>query len=311
MKRFLLLASACTLIPWGQCCVARADDLLRVITYNVQFLPDPVSHLNERPQPEYRARQIAKAVSGYDIVALQETFNERHRACLLDEFNKQVAGKLHTLKSPTPAGFFTSGGCLVIAKRPLLQQHSMVFHYFSKPSDYGSRADGFAAKGVLHARVECAPEKTGQWIDVFVTHLEARADALRPQQYQELAKFIKQHASDQHPALVMGDLNTRGGAEFRQDPDSQHAQLMQALAAARAGRPWIDLWAQLYPEQLGGTTRQESADVGKRIDYLLLSNPTEPHASLKPLSAEVHLFPDEKVTALSDHNALSAVLEWQ
>ena len=37
-------------------------DQMRVITYNVQFLPEPASVRNERPNPEYRADQIAKQV---------------------------------------------------------------------------------------------------------------------------------------------------------------------------------------------------------------------------------------------------------
>lgn len=290
-------------------------DQIRVITYNVQFLPDPASFRNERPEPEYRADQIAKQVSRFDVVALQETFHDKHRARIVEGIGKVWKKKLHTVASPTPKEFFTSGGCLLVSKTPFAVQHTTVFANFSKPADYGLRADGYAAKGVLHARVlrnaERNAENGDDFVDVFVTHLEARADNLRPLQYAEIATFVKKHSSADHPVLLLGDLNTRGSAEFRTDRTSQYSQLMEQLASAHAGRDWIDVWPHLQADSLGGTNKQESADIGKRIDYILLSNPMQSHTQLVPISVAVKLFQDAKVTALSDHNAVAAVLEWR
>jgi endonuclease/exonuclease/phosphatase family metal-dependent hydrolase len=282
-----------------------------VITYNVQFLPEPVSHRNERPDPVYRATRIAQLVSSFDVIALQETFHDAHRRQLLAEIGQARSGKLHTVASPTPTGFYTSGGCLIACRLPLTAQHSMVFTNYSKPADYGLRADGFAAKGVLHARIGSPAPGADRLLDVFVTHLEARADRLRPRQYAELAEFVQLHGSADRPALLLGDLNTRGGEEFRKDPNSQYSQLMQQLATARSGHAWVDVWAELRGDSLGGTTKQESADIGKRIDYVLLSNPSRPHPQLIPRTVEVRLCQDPKVTALSDHNAVVAELEWR
>lgn len=290
---------------------SRSPERIRVITYNVQFLPDPVSHLNERPEPEYRATRIAEEVSRYDLIALQELFHVRHKTLLLNRLQSLWSSDLQMVSSPLPPGFWTTGGCVLVSKQPIITQHTTVFTHFSKPEDYGTRADGYAAKGVLHARVRRAGRQKDNFVDVFVTHLEARADDLRPLQYAEVAAFIKQHSDTDHPALLMGDLNTRGSQEFREDPHSQYSQLMQALANSRAGKQWTDLWAHLHSNALGGTTRQQASDIGKRIDYVLLSNPDPPHPQLAPISVDVHLFQDDKVTALSDHNAVSAVLEWQ
>lgn len=290
-----------------------APEILRVISYNVQFLPDPVSGRNERPHPEHRADRIAEGVSRFDLIALQETFHHQHRAQIVRGIDKLWSGEPQLVASPTPEDFFTSGGCLVVSKRPILTEHSTVFANYSKPADYGLRADGYAAKGVLHARVQRNSDNADDddFVDVFVTHLEARADEIRPLQYAEIARFVKQCSSANHPVLLLGDLNTRGAAEFRSDPRSQYSQLMQQLATARSGHDWIDVWPYLQRDTLGGTTEQESSDVGKRIDYILLSNPEPPHSQLVPISVAVELFQDDRVTALSDHNAVTAELEWQ
>ena len=55
---------------------------------------------------------------------------------------------------------------------------------------------------------------------------------------------------------------------------------------------------------------QESADVGKRIDYIFLSNPVGKAGRLEPVSIAVNLFRDPKVYALSDHNAVEAEFGW-
>ena len=301
-----LLPNACSLAN-----DSLAPETLRVITYNVQFLPEPVSNRNERPNPEYRADRISEQVSRFDLIALQETFHNAHRQKILRGINDHWPDQLQSVTSPTPEGFFTSGGCLFVSRLPIATQHTKVFENYSKPRDYGIRADGHAAKGILHARVQRGSKNERDFVDVFVTHLEARDDDLRPLQYTEIAAFVRQHSSIDHPALLLGDLNTRGATQFRNDPQSQYSQLMKQLVSARSGGEWIDVWAYLQGDSLGGTTRQESSNVGKRIDYILLSNPEPPHTQLVPNAVEVKLFQDEEVTALSDHNAVAAELDWR
>jgi hypothetical protein len=78
---------------------------IRVITYNVQFLPEPISSKNERPLPEYRATRIAKEVSRFDIVGLQETFHDKYRGQIVREVKQHWQGELQAVESPTPDGF--------------------------------------------------------------------------------------------------------------------------------------------------------------------------------------------------------------
>lgn len=282
---------------------------ISVVSYNVQFLPAPASFANKRTDPGYRAKRIAEEVAKYDVVALQETFHEVHRGQILDGLRLAWDVQPNVMIAPQPEGFVTNGGCLLATRLPIPTMNSMVFEHFSKPAEYGLRADGFAAKGVIHGRIVPDDKHPSETIDVYVTHLEARAGDLRPKQYVELAEFIKQTSDPKRPLILVGDLNTNGLKEDRNDPDSQYLQLMKELNGARSSGV-IDVWVTLRGDQHGGTTEQESTDVGKRIDYILISNPEQPGLSLFPKSIEVKTYLDEKVVALSDHNAVAAEFEW-
>lgn len=309
----LALVTAAVVWAGGACADQRADDeqaRLRIITYNVQFLPEPVSWKNERPQPEYRTRRIAEELRNFDVVGLQELFHETYRNQLIEHTRTAWNGILHRVLSPHPPGFHTSGGCVLLTRRPLLTSGSMVFANFSKPEEFGLRADGHAAKGAIHARIARSSTELDNFIDVFVTHLEARADVLRPLQYGELAEFIQKKADPTRPMLVLGDFNTYGMPEYQQDPNSQYSQLLGALNAVRPDGGVIDLWPHLNGPAHGGTTEQESAELGKRIDYIFLGNPNRSAVRLKPLRIHVELYQDARVGALSDHNAVIAELLW-
>jgi endonuclease/exonuclease/phosphatase family metal-dependent hydrolase len=290
--------------------VTLASTTFRIITYNVQFLPEPVSSQNKRPQPEYRAGRIAEEVSPFDLVALQEVFHDRHRSILIGQLRTAWHNKLHALVSPTPKGFYTSGGCLLMTRLPMRDMSSRVFTDYSRPQDYGFRADGFAAKGVLHARIAPCQEEPDNTIDVYVTHLEARADHLRPKQYAQIADFLRKTNDPTHPFLLLGDLNTKGQPEYQQDSQSQYAQLFKQLRAARPASRVNDVWPLLHGNALGDTTEQEPGRIGKRIDYIIVGNPQPTYPQLTPVAIEVKTFPDPRVVALSDHNAVTATFQW-
>lgn len=301
----LFAAVLWTLAPHG---FAAEGDRLSVVTYNVQFLPAPPA--NERPKPEYRAKRIAEEVSKFDIVGLQETFYDAHREIIVEGVRTAWDGELNLVVSPKVEAHPFNGGCLILTRRPILAENATVYTHFSSPKDYGIRADGFAAKGVIHARIARSKERPSDWVDVFATHLEARAGDLRPLQFKELGKFIQAHADPSRPALLLGDLNTNGLPADRADPASQYSLLMAELRQARPETGFVDVWPELMGDARGGTTHQESTEVGKRIDYVLLSNPKAPNAGLKPVSIQVNLYQDPEVVALSDHNAVEAVFEW-
>lgn len=283
---------------------------IRVISYNVQFLPAPASFANKRPDPDYRASRIAEEVARYDVIALQETFHAKHRGQIIDGVERAWNAKPNVLVAPKPVGFSTNGGCLLLTQFPMPSVNSTVYKNFSKPSDYGFKADGFAAKGAIHGRLVPDSGRPSETFDVYVTHLEARADHLRPLQYVELADFIEQTNDPNSPLIVVGDLNTNGLKENRTDPDSQYSQLMNELNKVRPSG-MTDVWVALRGDEHGGTSEQDSTETGKRIDYIFISNPAHTGRHLVPTSIEVKTYQDEKVTALSDHNAVIAEFQWK
>lgn len=306
MNRFRTALFCCCIasIPLVSAPAAAEENSLSVITYNVQFLPGVAAVVNKRKQPDYRAQRIAEEVSRFDIIALQEVFHDKHRQQIIDGVQKIWGDSGNVFVSPKPEDRF-NGGCMLMTRWPILQTNAMIFENFSSPDDYGIRADGFAAKGVIHARIAPNADHPENFIDVYVTHLEARADDLRPLQYKEMAAFVKETADPEAPALFLGDFNTRGMEEHRADETSQYHQLMRALDGAKPGI--TDLWPELMGDALGGTSEQESADIGKRIDYVFYATG---HPPLQPHSVRVGLYQDPKVTALSDHNAVIARFDW-
>ena len=70
------------------------------------------------------------------------------------------------------------------------------------------------------------------------------------------------------------------------------------------------MWPLLHGNALGGTTEQESDQIGKRIDYVIVGNPQPTYPQLTPVAIEVMTFQDPRVVALSDHNAVVATFQW-
>ena len=308
----MMFAMLWAVIPhkvWGDDGDGDAD--LSVFCYNVQFLPPPIGIFNKRKQPTYRADRIAEESATFDIVGLQETFHPTYRQRIIDRLSEMWEQEANLLIAPNPDGFRTNGGTLLATRRPIAKTSSVVFKNFSRPEDYGLTADGHAAKGVIHARLAKSASEPDKTVDVYVTHLEARADKLRPKQYAEMAAFIKQTSDPNSPMILMGDMNTRGMVEHRQDPESQYTKLLAALNGARPNGGVTDVWPLLMGDALGGTSDQDSIETGKRIDYIFVGNPEQATDKLVPKSIEVRTYQDAKVVALSDHNAVIAHFDWK
>lgn len=283
---------------------------LKVITYNVQFLPSIAAWANKRPLPNYRATMIAQALSPYDVIGLNELFADEPRQILLAEMKKIWGEALSIHLSPKVDKGRFAGGLAIISRLPLIETNAHTYTQFSKPEQFGLKADGFVTKGALHARIATTGDKSvDHAIDVFITHMEARDDSVRPSQYAEFADFVRQHSSPDRPALMMGDFNTAGDPAQLADKQSAYHQMTNQLRAARAESLFIDLWDS-FGKGAGGTSDQIGEKGGKRIDYIFLLNPQ--HADTPRLQTQkisVNRFLDPKVIALSDHSAVEAILQ--
>lgn len=307
----LLLAAG--LSSMGACGAAEpgADDDLKVITYNVQFLPGPAAIANKRKEPQYRAEQIGQKLAGFDIVALNEVFEEKPREKLLDQLRAAWGAKFSAVISPKPDDKRFMGGVAIATQLPVLATHTLMYSVGSSPEKYGLSADGFAAKGALHMRIARGASNKDHFVDVFATHLESKDDEIRAIQYKELAAFVAEHGDLHHPALIVGDMNTRGDPEYQADNSSAYNTMLDLYRAARPGSALMDVWPVLHHDRLGGTNEQESSDIGHRIDYILLANPAIGRGLLRPIAVQVNGYLDPRVGALSDHSAVEAVLRWQ
>lgn len=280
---------------------------LRVITYNTQFLPGVASHFNKRGHPSYRSKAIGKAVTGFDIIGLNELFDTPRRRELLAEIQNAWGDNYHVVTAPDSQRSFLGidSGLAIISRKRVVESHSIPFGNGSSVMQYGLVADGLASKGILHARIAI---RDSQLLDVVVTHLEAKDASIRERQYDLLSEAIRRYGDDRQPLLLLGDLNTSGGKAQRDSPTSPYSRLLKALNQARPHAPFVDLWPHLHAES-GGTSNPGSADGGTRIDYIFLSqDPVKP--VLAAVSVEVESFPDKRTTTLSDHAAVKAVLEY-
>ena len=190
---------------------------LKVISYNVQFLPGPAAIANKRPLPSYRAESIGQKMTDYDIVGLNELFDDRPKELLLAEVQKAWGDKASILVSPKVEANRFSGGLAILSHLPFLETNVHTYTQFSSPEKYGFTADGFATKGVLHARVALTSKRSAeQSVDVFVTHLEARE---RPFDPASTSSSLSSSTSTVRlaAAILLGDFNTRGGSDEMAD----------------------------------------------------------------------------------------------
>lgn len=307
-----MLFAAYLLLVASRSPAAEPEHKLRVISYNVQFLPGIASIVNKRKDPAYRAKTIGEELSAFDIVGLNEVFEHRPRKMILDTLAKGWDGKISSVVSPDPEDKRFNGGLAIATHFPIVASHVLTYSKGSSVKDYGVQADGFAAKGALHAQIllPVGESSDGPSVDVFVTHLESKSDEIRRLQYTELAGFIREHMSPNRPTLILGDMNTRGNPSYQRDSASAYNLMMKNYGDALGESKLVDLWPHLMGDALGGTNEQESTEIGNRIDYVMLSNPNRGGLQLVPKSIQVNGYLDERVGALSDHSAVEAEFAW-
>jgi endonuclease/exonuclease/phosphatase family metal-dependent hydrolase len=286
---------------------------LKVITFNVQFLPGIAGAFNTRPEPYYRAQTIGNHLAAYDIIGLNEVFEPAHRETLLGELKRGLGDNFYCVTPPAyeQTIFKVGSGLAIVSRFPIVASHSMVYGNDSSILKYGFGADGFAAKGALHAKVwRGGDSPEDDCLDVFVTHMESQESAAREAQYPKLAEFIRQHSAPGRPVLILGDFNTVGNPAEQRNPDSQYCRMMDDLRRGRPESPLIDLWPHFFHD-IGGTSDDDDVPGrSDRIDYIFLSCPAKGPASVKPVAVRVNPFLDPRVKALSDHSAVEAELDW-
>ena len=336
------LAALALLAAWPGAALAEPPgrgERLAVASYNVQFVMPELPLLDKllrefpghKPNVAARARAIGAALACFDLVALQETINDRRRAELHAELeargrecgkpSRLPSGRMFEVLSGPPlvndAGWLplVDDELALASRLPVVARGMLTF------AD-AALEDRLAAKGVLHARL-ARSRGASDVLDVFTTHLQAGREQaeVRRRQVEELASFVARTASADGPILVLGDLNIWGGAPDRADPSSEYNYLIQALNAAVAPRRFVDLWLATHPddpEADSGTKPRVLADGSlrpreKRIDFLLLAGAerARPLAMRRDFLPSTLVVDGEQVGDLSNHAALLAEIAWR
>jgi endonuclease/exonuclease/phosphatase family metal-dependent hydrolase len=175
---------------------AAAIKPLRILTYNVQFLPGFAIHLKHKPHK--RAAFIAEAIinDSIDVVVLQEMFDARGRKILEKEMKSHYPYMVGPGKSQ-PEKWKNGSGVMIFSKYPIKPLDKIKF---SKCSGL----DCVAKKGVIGVEVDYPNQK----FQVFGTHFQAfSVGEIMNIQIKNLADLLKKHEQKNVPQFSAGDYN--------------------------------------------------------------------------------------------------------
>jgi endonuclease/exonuclease/phosphatase family metal-dependent hydrolase len=313
---------------------------LNIVTYNVHLLPEIAARVaGERSQSGYRAAAIAERLVHFDLVGLAEVFDRKCSARLVDGLQARSGHAFHVAHGPRRSGrALIHSGLVLLSRHEIEATHTITYRNASRLVTHGIRADGFAAKGVLHARLRM-DQKRGResfsgglevgaladkrlptpFVDCFLTHLESRSARARQLQIEQLSAFVEEHSCEENPVVLMGDFNVAADTESyaaRRDGRSPYRRLRRKLT--HNGRRLVDVWDTLSACH-GGTSDALAPDGGRRLDYIFVSDPVvrEPDTSdssrLTPRDIVSLPFTDRTVAegSLSDHLAVACRAEFQ
>lgn len=263
----------------------RAQDTLRLLTWNIQMLPFPVPPHGKAK----RARAIADLLKKehYDVIVFQEAFKRRSRRILRRELKEVLPYQTKVLNRKTIA-LKVSGGVMLFSKHPIDSVHEIRY-------THRTGFDKYARKGALLAEIRVKHKS----IQVLGTHLQAFGrDSILIAQYQQMRdELLTTSSRPGVPQFICGDMNTR-------PTSARFPAMLETLGAANG---------DLYGEQQFTMDRPNNdlteRNPGSRIilDYILV-RPAETNLWIR---RQVKIFRkqwDKERQDLSDHFALEAVV---
>ncbi|MDH5492622.1 MAG: endonuclease/exonuclease/phosphatase family protein [Myxococcales bacterium] len=307
----------------------------RLLTYNVKFLPDiarwPQKFWEEMLPDPQRAKRIAAALRrkkrSWDVVCLQEVFDEDQRGVLLAQLRAKrarLAPGFRAFHAKADDGdFLHEDSGLFVASRHRIGLRR--FHEYAATAG----ADAWADKGVLALRLD-TERRLGCKLVVFTTHMQADAHhgRTRSKQAHELERFMRKTLSrlkepERHAVLLCGDFNIIGEAVDVDGtlicPTQEYVGLLSLFADAR------DLYREAHPRAVGATWNprendrmiRSRASRHERLDYLFAidslpnideAKPRLRFRRLEALDVSLQRFPNPSTKFLSDHYGVGADL---
>lgn len=264
---------------------ATAQDILRLLSWNIQMLPFPV--------PPHGKGKRAKAIASlltkerYDVVVFQEAFKRRSRRILRRKLREVLPHQTDVLNRKTFA-IKTSGGVMIFSKHPIDSVHEIRF-------THRTGFDKYARKGALLAEI-CVKDKP---IQVLGTHLQAFGrDSVLIAQYKQIRDELLTRAS--RPGVTQflcGDMNTR--------PSSTRYPAMLETLDAESGDLFGDQQFTMDRPNNDLTERNPSSRIV--LDYILVRQADKTLS----IRRQVRIFRkqwDKDHQDLSDHFALEGVV---
>jgi endonuclease/exonuclease/phosphatase family metal-dependent hydrolase len=313
---------------------------VRLGSFNAKFLPGIVSDRT-------RARALASRIrrSDYDVIALQEVFDNGVRAVLLEELSDMFPSYVAYLKDESP--FRVNSGLMVFSRlhfvdlpqdtrhRAARSQarngagrthwHDVGFVRFRRAAD----SDRLAAKGAGMVRIDA----WGRPLNLVFAHLQASYPrdrrngrnttkiAIRRDQLVQTASLVADalgpERAEREDVVFVGDFNVDGNVSntgpaggWRTNVD-EYDQMIATLGAPFPKSGLIDVWRDLAPPDDPGFT-YPNVQSAYRFDYVFWS-PSSDDRPMTPEHVELaqnlrRLHPDrtDRIADLSDHVGINA-----
>lgn len=216
-----------------------ASASLKLLTFNTFGKPGLLGKDEKR-----RMRLIGPAISGYDVVGLQETFT-RHSATM-----GKLSGFAHQQWFDNGSLLKLGSGLYTVSRYRILESD---FARFEKAKTW----DWFANKGVAFTRLDVPGVGP---VDVYNTHYQAVAKygEIREHDNSVLEALVNRHDAG-HPTFLMGDFNMK--------PDSPEFNDLMRRLSPRDG------FREANPDEPGYTSEpgnlyKKDDGAPKRIDYI-------------------------------------------
>jgi len=168
---------------------AKAETQFSLFTYNVQMRP--VLDNNS-----YKGSRISPQLNLYDIVAIQESFDQKNTlmSAVTHPYQAHFTDKRYFFT-------FVDSGLSSLSRFPISSTKKV--HYRS----YAGFQDAIASKGILKISIEIE----GHTIDVYNTHMQAtggrKGTDARLDQAAQLVEFVNKNSPTTHSVILIGDFN--------------------------------------------------------------------------------------------------------
>lgn len=175
---------------------ANQPDTLRIMTYNIKFLPRALFFIKHHPAK--RAKLIPDSVLSQkpDVVVFEEAFDHFGVHTIIRKMKKTM---------PYIAGFKrgrgmlpkSSGGVLMFSKYPIVATGKTRYKQ-------GEGVDKIGKKGAIIAEIQ----KGKRHIQIIGTHLQAGGSfELKSSQYNQMAELGERYQKEGVPQFYCGDFN--------------------------------------------------------------------------------------------------------